>query len=287
MNRYWTAFGLLVVSSLHAAELKPETLKEWERYVQSADASMQARLHAGHPFLWIDEAPGRRRQVQAGQILVAGMGDHNPKKVSSGLIHHWMGAAFFPNAKVDDVLGVIRDYGRYKDYYNPTVIDSHTIRQTPAEDRFSVMLMNKSILLKTALESEYESSYCSAGEHKWYSTATAVHIQEVEDYGQADQKKLPPDEGSGYVWRLHSITRYQEADGGVYVEVEAMALSRDIPVALRWVVDPIVRRVSKGAILTSLRQTLDAVNSSGQVASGRIPVSPSVASGFLESSPRR
>jgi hypothetical protein len=146
-----------------------------------------------------------------------------------------------------------------------------------------MLLMNKGLFLKTALEGEYQSSYTPAGNQRWYSVATAVRVQEVEDYGQASERKLPADEGSGYIWRMHSITRFEEADGGVYVEVEAMALSRDIPVAVRWVVDPIVRNVSKGAITTSLRQTLEAVSSSGQVAAGRPVVVPGLASGFAPS----
>ena len=28
----------------------------------------------------------------------------NPKKVSGGLIHDWMGAVFVPNLKLDDIL---------------------------------------------------------------------------------------------------------------------------------------------------------------------------------------
>jgi hypothetical protein len=116
------------------------------------------------------------------------------------------------------------------------------------------------------------------------SITTAVRVQEVEEYGQAGERKLPLDEGSGYIWRLHTITRFDEADGGAYVEVEAMALSRDIPSAVRWVVDPIVRRISKGAMVTSLRQTQGAVGSSGQAAVGRSVAIPRVASGFLQSS---
>jgi hypothetical protein len=277
---------LTLVSALHAAELKPETLSAWASYIQSADAAMQARLRPGNSFLWIDEAPDRRRRVRVGEILVTGVGEHNPKRVSCGLIHHWMGAAFFPNAKLDDVFGVVRDYAHYKDYYHPNVIGSRTIQQTSGVDRFSMLLVNKALLLKTALDSEYESSYAQAGSGKWYSVATAVRVQEVEDYGEAGERKLPSDEGSGYVWRLHSITRYEEADGGVYVEMEAMALSRDIPTAVRWLADPIVRRVSKEAIVTSFRQTLSAVNSSAQVAAARSVAIPGLASGFLPSSPQ-
>ena len=290
VNRPWWAFSLILVSALQAAELKPEAVKAWNQYVDSADATMQARLRPGRPFLWIDEAPDRRQQLRAGEILAASVGDQTPKKVPSGLIHHWIGAAFFPNVKLDGVLSVVRDYSHYKDYYHPVVVDSRAIQQTPSADRFSILLTNKALLMKTTFESEYESRFGQAGSKKWYNVATAIRLQEIEDYGQSSERRLPLDEGSGYVWRLHSITRYQEADGGVYVEVEAMALSRDIPAAARWVVDPIVRRISKSAMVTTLRQSLDAVNSSRQAVADRsvaIPAIPRLASGFLPAlSPR-
>ena len=72
---------------------------------------------------------------------------------------------------------------------------------------------------------------------------------------------VPPLQGIGYTWRLYSVARFEERDGGVYVEPEAVALSRDIPVALRWMVDPIVRRVSRNTLLISLQQTKEAVRS--------------------------
>jgi len=50
-----------------------------------------------------------------------------------------------------------------------------------------------------------------------------------------------------------------ERDGGVYVEFEAIGLSRDIPASMRWLIDPIVRRVSRRSLLTSLQQTEKAV----------------------------
>lgn len=277
--RFW-AFGLTLVTAAYAAALKPETVAAWNRYVESADAAMETRLQPGNSFLRIDEAPDRRRKVREGEILVTSVGA-SPKQVASGLIHHWMGAAFLPDATVSDVLGVVRDYAHYKDYYNPVVIDSHTIRQTPGADRFSMLMMNKSLFAKIAIESECESSYVQAGPGRWYSIASAVRLQEIEDYGRPGERKLPSGEGSGYIWRLHTITRYEESDGGVYIELEAMALSRDIPAAARWVVDPIVRRASKGALVTSLRQTADAVCCSSEEEARRSLDMPKLASGFL------
>jgi hypothetical protein len=279
------ALGSTIMAVLNAAELKQATLSAWDQYVQSADAAMQDRLRPGNQFLWADEAPDRRRQLRAGEILVAEAGEHNPRKVPSGLIHHWVGAAFIPNTKLNNVFSVVRDYEHYQDYYNPTVINSRAIQQTSSgADRFSMMLMNKALFLKTALESECESSYSQAGSQKWYSITTAVRVQEVEDYGRLNAHTLPSGQGSGYIWKLHSITRYEEGDGGVYIEIEAMALSREIPGAMRWVVNPIVRRVSKGSLVTSLRQTQDAVSSSIEIARGESAAKPltipKLASGF-------
>jgi hypothetical protein len=130
-------------------------------------------------------------------------------------------------------------------------------------------LVNKEVVAKTALDSEYQACYQMLDVKRWYGIAYTTRIQEIRDYGQSGAKKLPPDEGSGYIWRLYSIARFEERDGGVYVELEAMALSRDIPGAFRWVADPIVRRVSKSSLLTSLRQMEEAVRSTeGTVAGG-------------------
>ena len=272
------------MAALAGAELKPVTIRAWDLYVQSADAAMQARVQPGSSFLWADEAPGRRSELRAGEILVAQVGERNPRKVPSGLIHHWIGTAFIPNTNIGAVFGVVRDYAHYKDYYHPTVLDSRSLRQSSAADRYSMVVMNKSMFLKKALENDFESSFTQVSSQKWYSVATAVRVEEIEDFGQSGEHKLSSGEGSGYVWRLHSITRYEEADGGVYIEIEAMALSRDIPSTLRWVVSPIVRRVSKSAMQVSLRQTQDAVGSYGHMREGHPADTPGFASGFLKPS---
>jgi hypothetical protein len=48
----------------------------------------------------------------------------------------------------------------------------------------------------------------------------------------------------------------------VYAELEAIALSRDIPAAFRLFVTPVVRRVSRDFLATSLHQTKVAIDDS-------------------------
>jgi len=260
------AFVLLFSSGIaDAANLKAETLESWDQYVASASAQMQGRLSPESPFLFADEAPDRGAKLRSGEILVSPAGPHIPVRVPSGLIHDWIGLAFIPNATLHDVLPVVRDYGRYKEFYRPAVIDSKAVATGELEDRFSMLLMNKSVISKTALAGDYQSSYFRVNAQRWYSVATTTRIQEIASYGTGDQHTLPEDEGKGIIWRVYSITRFEERDGGVYVELEAIVLSRDIPVSLRWIVDPIVRRVSRESLLTSLHQTQDAVRSTAKL----------------------
>ena len=48
----------------------------------------------------------------------------------------------------------------------------------------------------------------------------------------------------------------------MYAELEAIALSRDIPAAFRLFATPIIRRVSRDSLATSLHQTKVAVDES-------------------------
>lgn len=243
-------YALLAASSLPAAELKQETLDAWDRYVHRAAAGMEARAKA--TFLWTDESAERRTRVRGGEVVVTPL-DRNPQAVPSGLIHHWIGAAFIPSAHIDDVTAVVRNYDQYTEFYKPSVIDSKTLSRNESEDRFNVVVVDKAMFMKRALDSEYQSRFVQVDGAKWYSIAETTRVQEL-----ADRRRIPEGEGSGYIWRLCTITRFEERDGGVYIETEAMALSRAIPVTLHWVVDPIVRRVSRASLTMSMEQTRDA-----------------------------
>lgn len=257
---------LFFPATVNAASLEPATSKAWEEYIDSAHMRMEQRLSPGKTFLWVDEVPARSASLRAGEIIVSPVGPQNPKRVPSGLIHDWVGAVFIAHVKLDDVLGVVRDYARYREVYQPSVISSRAIATGEEKDRFSLLLRNKSFFLKTALDTDYESCEVHLDDRRVYSVSRTTRIQEMEEYGTPAQRTLHEGEGSGIIWRLFAITRYVERDGGVYVELEAIGLSRDIPASLRWFVEPIVRKVSRGSLSTSLRQTENAVRARAELA---------------------
>ena len=256
---------MIAVCTAQAAELKPEAITAWKEYVAVATAKMERRLAAGGTFLDLDQDEASLRRVRGGQIIVSPATSSSPKKISAGIIHDWVGAAFIRDSKLNDVLSAIRNYDQYKVFYRPAVAESKTLPRDGARDRFSMVLVNNAGFLQIALETDYVRSYVSVDEHREYSISESTRIREIENYGAPGQRMLVEGEGMGLIWRLFSIARFEERDGGVYIEMEAIALSRDIPLSVKWFVEPIVRRISRNSLTMSLRQTASAVLLGGTI----------------------
>jgi hypothetical protein len=209
-------------------------------------------------------------KLKRGEIMVARGASQGLINVSGGTISDWFGAIFIPGVTREQVLAVLNDYDDYENVYDPVVVASKTLAANGSEYAFSMILTNKAGFVSTTLDTNYESRLVQVNERCWFGLSESTHIREIEGYGTTAQHELAEGTGSGLIWRLFSIARYEQRDGGVYVEIEAMALSRDIPVSLRWVVEPIVRRISQNSLVTSLRQTENAVRARGTLATLRL-----------------
>jgi hypothetical protein len=87
----------------------------------------------------------------------------------------------------------------------------------------------------------------------------AVRVQEVADYGQPNQHLFSEDRRPGYVWRSFVLQRIEARDGGVYIELETVALSRGIPLEVRWLIKPLTDQLPRRLMLDTLNETRVAV----------------------------
>lgn len=241
------------------AELREQTLAAWDQYIGTVDARVNSAFAAQRPFLWTDENPGRVRRVQRGEVIVSQVKAESAQDVPNGLIHDWIGAAFVPGVTLTEVFAVAHDYDSYPRWYGPTVARASLLSRDGDEDRFTILYVRTVLWVTAALEAEYKAQYFRVDATRWYSIARSSRIQEFEQYGRPDQRKMPPDVGNGYLWRTYSVTRYEQRDNGVYIEQENIGLSRQIPPALRWTVEPMVKRLSRNLLMRSLQQTREAL----------------------------
>ncbi len=262
---------LLVPALSNAADLKPETLQEWNAYVCAARMRMEKRANGQVPFLWVDEERDLAQRVRAGEILVGPVNGESPHQAPHGLIHDWIGAVFVAKAKLDDVMGVLDDYEHYKDFYRPMVVKATVLARTPDHEKVTLRMMGKAYSVTSAVETDDDVKITRLGADRAYSLSTSVRVQTIADYGEASEHMLPQDHGPGYVWRTFGVTRLEQLDGGVYIEMEMTDLSRGIPWEFRWLVEPLAERLPRSMLVTTLQDARDAVSQKIRAASLKTP----------------
>jgi hypothetical protein len=268
---------LLFPAVCGANELRQETLQAWEQYHTASLARMQQRVDGQAPFLWLEESPERMQRVRDGEALVEPIRGQGPSKVPHGMIHDWIGAIFLPKVQLDDVLRILSDYGHYADFYKPTIVQSKLLESSGDDEKVHLLLMQKAFSVTAAVETDDDVHLTVLDADKAYSLSDAVHVQEIADYGKPQQRPFPEDHGPGYVWRTFTLTRVEEKDGGVYLEVETVEMSRGIPFEFRWLIKPLTDRLPRDLMLATLKDTQQAVNGAISAASEKqVPQPPAL-----------
>lgn len=239
--------------SLITVELKPATLQAFERYIQEAEARQEARTN----FLWVDEAPERRRQARGGGIVIEPLSGKGDVEIPGGLVHDWIGTVFLPRASLEKTLRLVRDYGRHKQIYGE-VADSRILHQDGDTYRIFLRLTRKKVIT-VVLNTEHEVRYVRAGPQRWRSQSHSTRITEVENPGTPRERELPAGRDHGFLWRLYSYWRFEESDGGVFVECRAISLTRDVPTGLGWLIQPVIRSLPRESLTSTLQATRAAV----------------------------
>jgi hypothetical protein len=252
---------LAAAGSLYAGESNQQAVAAWGTYITSAKLHMQERLAGKSPFLWVDEDPTRTPRLNSGEIVVEPMGKGNPIPVPHGLVHHWIGAAFIPGATIQDLSGVVGDYNKYNEIYRPTLIKAELLDSTGDEQRVSILWVQRVLLVTAAFYTELDSNYVALNSRQGYMNIYATRVQQIEHYGQRDELRLAPDEGSGYVWRLATFARFEERNNGLLLELEVVALSREFSGATRFLLQPLLSRLPRQLLSAKVEQTRQAIRS--------------------------
>jgi len=247
---------LLGVARSDAAELKQKTLRAWEAYVQTANLTMEQRAAGRSPFLWVDESPDLLRRVRSGELVVS---NRDPSEVPSGLIHHWVGAMFLSGVTLDDVNAMFNDYDHYPDFYRPRVVKVKVLKQTDDYQKITTLAVDRAFGVTGAVEADNEVHIFRLDARRVYSLSNATRVQEIVNYGEPDQRLPSENQGPGYVWRTVSMNRLEQRDGGVYIEMEMISLSRGIPIEFRWLIKPLIDHMPRTVMLETLKDTRNAV----------------------------
>ena len=255
---------LFAVRCLPAAELKQETLRAWDGYIEALDVERANRIAGKSPFLSIDESPELRLRVKRNELVIT---NHDPRKVPQGMIHHWIGAIFLPNKSLDQVLGLLTNYGDYSEVYRQLLRSTSVLMDNGDNVELKAVAVQKVMSVTAAVSIDNQIHILRLDSKRAYITSNATSVQEIADYGRANEHAFPENRRPGYVWRAVVHERVEERDGGVYVELETVALSRGIPIELRWLIKPLTDELPRQMMVDMLEDTRAALTNSENVAS--------------------
>ncbi len=264
----WLAvlYLLLFGRFLEAAEPKQETLRAWDEYIRMVNLRVANIAVGDSHFLWIDESLNMPPRARPHEVIVE---SRDPDKVPQGLIHDWVGVVFVPNVTLDQALRVVENYDRYNVFYKPLFSKCSVLTRDRDQIRLDVVAIQKVFSVTAAVETEEQVQIVRLGPKRAYITSRAVRVQEIADYGQATEHPFPENRRPGFVWRVAGMKRLEERDGGVYVELESIVLSRGIPAELRWMIKPLVDELPRKLMLDVLNDTRTAVLQEAQLSASQ------------------
>ena len=247
-----------MTQSVSVVQLKQETLDAFLAYTADAETEMNATLDGSTPFLWSDENADRARHVRKGDVLSQLWSGQSPVRVPNGLIHDWIGAISIRGTTIEKTLALVQDYDNHKNIYKPDVMDSRLISHHGNDFIIYLRLLKKKIIT-VVLDTEHDVHYQRVDDHQWFLRSHTTRIAEVDDAGTAKEKVYPPDTGYGFLWRLYSYWKFMGREDAVIVECRAVSLTRDVPLGLGWIIEPIINSLPRESLLNTLKATRQAL----------------------------
>lgn len=209
-----------VSGGIFTVKLQEGAIAAWERYVERAE--QDDRMIRRTPL-----------DVTAGKAVLV---DLNPdggdagKDVPGGYIHHWIGAIDIQNATVASVAGVLEDYDRYAQIYQPEVKIASALKIPGDGPRYDLRLVSEQVGSKLiGLNFAFDMR-----SHVWFRAVNGDTIIESKSYSIRESGSakppytdlLPEGIDHGVVWRMNSYWRLRQTGTDVYAEHQVISLSR-------------------------------------------------------------
>lgn len=221
--------AVLPFVSLHAAELKPETAAAFDRYIKVTEDEMNHHQGFGD-FLWMDRHPDKKSLVWLGQSTIIPLTtlDHGQEiEVPDGVIQHWLGLVYLEKATLDKTSVILQNFNEYHNMIPLQIMESKTTKHEGDKSEAFLRLFKKQVSA-VVLNVKEAATYKMLDASRALIACRSTHIGEVEH--PKDKKKLDEereaDDSAGYLWRMNTYLRMEQADNGVYVEIEMITLAR-------------------------------------------------------------
>ena len=263
-RRISVACGLLIsiFSSLAprrgCAEPTPQAVAAFNSYVAAVEARLLQQHRSPTAFLAGPVSTAQNQRLRSGELIIERVTPSIAGEFPGALLHHWRGTAFAPGATAAGFAQMLRDFNAYPQRFSPQVLQAKALAQ-PNGHLLASMRVRQKHVLTVVMDSTYDIAFGQFNAHEGYSSSRSTAIYEIDAPGTSHEHALNPAEEHGFLWRLNTYWSYEERDGGLYLQVEAVSLTRSIPRGLGWAIGPFVESVPRESLEFTLRSACNAL----------------------------
>ncbi len=247
--------AILVLLTLAPAQLVAEPTAAatgaFNAYADGVERRL-AREHesAGSIIASVDSA-----RVRQGELVTENLKPAQSKDLDGTLLQDWRGTAFVAGAKAADFDRVMKDFPAFPQTFSPQILRASAT--TEPGDKYEVMMrVRQKHIITVVLDMDYDTRFARVdadGRARGYSISRSTRVAEIEAPGTLQERVLAPDQDRGFLWRINNYWTYEERDGGLYLQVESVTLSRSAPAGLGWAVKPFIQSVPRESLEFTLR----------------------------------
>jgi hypothetical protein len=257
MNGSCLVWGLLICLAVRAdAEPTAAAAAGFDAYVRGVEARLSTEHRLGRSFQ--PSSSDEETRLRRGEVVIERMTPMGGDQLPGSLLHDWRGRAFVPGATVADFERMLRDFKGYPQRFAPEVLAAR-VDSSQGDRMVAWMRVRQKHVLTVVMDTTYDVQFGHIDERDGFSASRSLRIYEIAGTDTAHERALGPDEEHGFLWRLNTYWSYEERDGGLYIQVESVSLSRSIPTGLGWAVRPFVESVPRESLEFTLRSACAAV----------------------------
>ena len=258
-------FGLMILLIIVAAprpiaaDAPPAAVSAFNAYIGKLETRLAQQHRTPNAFLAPTAAgPDTDARLRRGELIIEKVTPPGASDLPGAMLHHWRGTAFAPGAKPADFERLIKNFNAYPQNFSPQVVQAKVLMQQG--DRFQATMRVRQVhIITLVMDTTYDITFARLDAQHGYSIAHSTKISEIDSPGTSNERALGPGEERGFLWRLNSYWSYEERDGGLYMQIESVSLTRSIPKGLAWAVGPFVESVPRESLEFTLRSTCNAL----------------------------
>jgi hypothetical protein len=253
LTAFWIALLCLHALRLFAQPTSAATTA-FNTYTRSIESRLAEQHRSPANFLSVTSNPQALARLRSGEIILENLTpDH--AQTAGALLHHWRGTAFAPGATAADFERLLTNFNAYPVHFSPEVLQARLVSQQ-ADRLQATMRVRQRHVITVLMDSAYDITSGRLDPRHGYSISQSTSISELDP---RTNRALTPNEEHGFLWRLNTYWSYEERDGGLYLQIESVSLSRSIPTGLGWAIRPYVESIPRESLDFTLRSAVTAI----------------------------